>query len=41
MPVIRSARRAAWRCCGITGAAVLSLLAFEGWLHVRDSLGGP
>ena len=37
MPVIRSALRLTRNACTVTGAAVLSLLAFEGWLHVRDS----
>ena len=37
MPVLRTARRLTRAACTVTGAVTLSLLAFEAWLHVRDS----
>ena len=42
MPSSATARRLTRNACTVTGAiAVLSLLAFEGWLHVRDSWEAP
>ncbi len=37
MRILATARRLTRNACTVTGVAVLSLLAFEGWLHVRDS----
>jgi hypothetical protein len=36
MPIIRAARRAAWRACGLVGAAVLASLAAFAVLVAAD-----
>ena len=36
MPILRTARRLAWRACGITGAATLAVFAAEAWLSHRE-----
>ena len=36
MPILASARRVAWRACGITGAVTLAVVAAEAWLSHRE-----